>query len=145
MKWNKHSQQAKPSISPLFTSKHEPQLWGITQDLILKCFICRQLGSGLDSTASIKTILWFPATLFLLPYPLTQPFRILTAFIKTISFILMKVFQPVSRRYRTGLTTIAFFPSEYHESCISLWCKVSDYINLSKLCWNEGHSVCYNQ
>lgn len=136
MKWNKHSQQEKSSISPLLTSKLEPQLWGITQDMILKCFICSQLGLGLDFAASLhmRTIVRFPATLFPLPYPLTHPFKTITAFIKTISFVLMKALQPVSGRYGTSLTTVAFFPSEYHESCISLWCKVSDYINLSKLC-----------
>lgn len=37
------------------------------------------------------------------------------------------------------------FPSEYHRSCLLLWYKVSDYISLSKLCWNEGHSICHNQ
>lgn len=70
----------------------------------------------------MRTIVWFLATLFPLPYPLTHPFRTITAFIKTISFVLMKALQPVSGRYGTSLTTVAFFPSEYHESCISLWC-----------------------
>lgn len=46
-----HSRQEKSSISPLLTAKIEPQLWDITQDLILKCFICKQLGLGLDSAA----------------------------------------------------------------------------------------------
>lgn len=108
--WNKHSRQEKSSISPHLTSKLEPYLWGITQDLILKCFICSQLGLGLDFAAFLhmRTIVHFPATLFPLPHPLTYPFRTITAFIKTISFVLMKALQPVSGRYGTSLTTAAF-------------------------------------
>lgn len=89
----------------------EPQLWGITQDLILKCFICSQLGLGLDSAASLhmRTRVWFPATLFPVPYPFTHPFRTITTFIKKISFVLRNTLQPVSGRYRTSLTTVAFF------------------------------------
>lgn len=89
----------------------ELQLWGITQDLILKCFICSQLGLGLDSAASLhmRTRVWFPANLFPVPYPFTHPFRTITTFIKTISFVLRNTLQPVSGRYRTSLTTVAFF------------------------------------
>ena len=57
----------------------------------------------------MRTRVRFPATLFPVPYPFTHPFRTITAFIKTISFVLRNALQPVSGRYRTSLTTVAFF------------------------------------
>lgn len=147
-------QREKKKKLPPFTCiscKPELKLEGTTQDLILKCFICNQLCSGLNSTAASlnSTVPWFQTTWYHSPHPPFSPLflslRTISAFIKTISFVLMKALQPVSREYRISFTIVAFFPSEYHESCISPWCKVSDYINLSKLCWNGGHSICYNQ
>lgn len=57
----------------------------------------------------MRTRVRFPATLFPVPYPFTHPFRTITAFIKTISFVLRNALQPVSGRYRASLTTEAFF------------------------------------
>lgn len=65
--WKEKERKEKRHIFPSLTCsscKPELQLQGTTQDLILKCFICNQLCSGLDSTAASlnSTVPWFQTT-----------------------------------------------------------------------------------
>lgn len=54
-------------------------------------------------------VVGFPVTLFPLLYPLRHPRRTIAAFIKTVSFVLMRALPPVRRRHGAGLTVDAFF------------------------------------
>lgn len=135
------------SLSLLLTFELDPQLWDITRDLIFRGFHLQTIRPRIrfqcclacvDSSGTCSNLISTPLPSHTSP----QNQRCLhqNHFICTYESI------AASKQKTWGrLSHWHLFPSEYHRSCLSLWYKVSDYISLFKLCWNEGHSICHNQ